>query len=90
MNEAEAFPMKYMVEVQLKPGTRNKAVEAFDERGPNRNPGVTFVAAWIGSHSDVAFVLVDAEDESRVAKTAASWPDFGDAKIHAVVDVQQY
>ena len=82
--------MKFMVEVQLQPGTRNKAVEVFEQRGPNRHPGVTFVGAWIGSHSDVAFVLVDAEDESRVAKAAASWPDFGTAKIHAVVDVQQY
>ena len=79
-----------MVEFRLKPGTKNKAVEAFERRGPSRNPGVTFEGAWVGSHSDVAFVLVNSEDEGLVAKVAESWAAFGEAKIHAVIDVQQF
>ena len=82
--------MQFMVEIRLMAGSKNKAVEAFEQRGPNRNPGVRFAAAWVGSRADVAFVLVDADDESRVAKAAESWTHFGEAKIHAVVDVQQY
>lgn len=82
--------MRYMVEFQLKPGSRNRAVEAFEMRGPNRNPGVTFEGAWIGHHSDVAFVLVDSEDEAHVVKVAELWSEFGQPQIHQVLDVQQY
>ncbi len=64
--------MKFMVEFELQPGTRNQAVEAFERRGPNRNPGVKFEGAWVGSRSDVAFVLVDGVDEGHVAKAAES------------------
>lgn len=82
--------MRFMVEFQLQPGARNKAVEAFEQRGPNRNPGVAFVGAWIARREDVAFVLVDAQDEALVANAAKSWSQVGEAKIHPVVDVQQY
>ena len=82
--------MKFMVEFRLKPGAKNKAVETFEQRGPNRNPGVTFLGAWFGNHSDVAFVLVDGEDEAHVAKVAESWAAFGNAQIHSVNDIQQY
>jgi hypothetical protein len=79
-----------MVEFRLKPDSRNKAVEAFEMRGPNRNPGVTFEGAWIGHHSDVAFVLVKSEDEAHVARVAELWSEFGQPQIHQVIDVQQY
>jgi hypothetical protein len=79
-----------MVEFRLKPGSRNKAVEAFEMRGPNRNLGVTFEGAWVGHHSDIAFVLVDSEDDAHVAKVAGLWSEFGQPQIHQVVDIQQY
>ena len=82
--------MKFMVEFRLKPGAKNKAVEAFEQRGPNRIQGVTFEGAWIGNHSDVAFVLVDSEDEAHVTKVADLWSEFGQPQIHQVIDVQQY
>jgi hypothetical protein len=82
--------MKFMAQFRLKPGAKNKAVEAFEQRGPNRNPGVTFLGAWVGNHSDVAFVLVEGEDEAHVAKAAEAWVPFGEAQIHSVIDVQQY
>ena len=82
--------MKFIVEFQLKPGGKNAAVAAFEQRGPSRNPGVTFVSAWIGKQSDVAFVLVESESESHVAKAAESWSAFGAAQIHAVTDIQQF
>jgi hypothetical protein len=54
------------------------------------HPGVRFLGAWVGNHSDVAFVLLDAEDEAHVAKAAEAWAIFGEAQIHQVIDVQQY
>ena len=82
--------MKFIVELRLQPGMRNKAVEAFEQRGPNRNPGATFKGAWVGKQSDVAFVLVESEDEAHVAKAAQSWAAFGQTQIHSVTDIEQY
>jgi len=36
------WAMKFMIEFRLKPGSKNKAAEAFEKRGPNRSSGVTF------------------------------------------------
>jgi len=82
--------MKFMVEFGVKPGNKNKAVETFEQRGPNRIPGVTFRAAWIGKHSDVVFVLVESADESLVSEAARSWSESGDFRITEVIDVEQF
>ncbi len=82
--------MKFMVEFQVKPGGKNKVVEAFETRGPNRNPGVTFQGAWIGTNTDVVFALVESESEALVAKAGQSWGEFGAYHIHPVIDVQQF
>jgi len=82
--------MKFMVEFQLQPGAKNQAVEVFEQRGPNRNPGVKFLGAWLGNQSHVAFVLVEGEDEAHVTKAAESWSAFGEARIHSVIDIQEY
>jgi hypothetical protein len=82
--------MTFMVEFRIRPDKKNQAVSAFEQRGPSREPGMTFLGAWIGKASDVAFVLVESESESHVAKVAESWSAFGEARIHAVTDIQQY
>ena len=82
--------VKYMVEFRLKPGSKSKAVEYFESRGPNRNPGVTFRGAWIGKDSDVVFVLVESEDESLVTSAGKSWGEIGTHQATAVLDIQQY
>jgi hypothetical protein len=82
--------VKFIVEFRLKSGMKNKAVEAFEQRGPNRNPGVTFRGAWVGKQSDVAFVLAESEDEVHLAKVVQSWAAFGQAQIHSVIDIEQY
>jgi hypothetical protein len=82
--------MKFMVEVRLKPDSKNKMVDAFEKRGPNRTPGVEFHGAWIGSSSDVLFVLVSSDSEAQVAGAAKSWGEIGEHSIHPVIDVQQY
>jgi hypothetical protein len=82
--------MKFMAEFRLKPGVKNQAVEVFEQRGPNRIPGVRFLGAWVGNQSDVAFVLVDGDDEAVVARAVESWRAFGEAQIHSVIDIQQY
>lgn len=79
--------MMFIVDFQQQAGARNKALEAFERQGPNRNSGVKFEAAWIGRDSDVAFALVDAADEAQVATAADTWSELSSAKIHAVVDV---
>lgn len=82
--------MLFMVEFQLKPGTKNAAINAFELRGPNRNPGVTFRGAWVGAKADVGFVLVESDDESLIKKAGEPWPELGGYQIHQVIDVQQY
>ena len=82
--------MLFMVEFQLKPGSKNAAVEAFEARGPNRNPGLKFVGAWVGSKSDIGFVLVESADEKFIVEAGQDWPELGDYKIHPVIDVQHY
>lgn len=82
--------MKFMVQLQLRPGTKNQAVEAFEQRGPNRNPGVTFRGAWIGAHSDVVFAIVESAAENLVSEAAKSLEAFGACQITPVLDIDQY
>ena len=82
--------MKFMVEFRLKPGSKNKAVLAFEQRGPNRTPGVTFRQAWIGASDDVVFVLTESTDEALVAKAAQSWSEHGQSQIYRVIDADQF
>ena len=82
--------MKFMVEFSVHPGNKNKAVQAFEQRGPNRNPGVTFRGAWIGKNADVVFALVESDDESLVTSAAKSWTELGDSRVTPVIDVEQF
>ncbi len=82
--------MKFMIEVTLRPGQKNKAVELFEQRGPNRNPGVIFREGWIAKDSDCAFVLVEGADESLVAGAAKSWSEIGTFRITQVIDFEQF
>ena len=82
--------MKFMVEFSVHPGNKNKAVQAFEQRGPNRNPGVTFRGAWIGMNADVVFALVESDDESLVRSAAKSWTELGDFRVTPVIDVEHF
>jgi len=46
---------------------------------------VSFREAWIGKHSDVAFVLVESADEQTVTAAAKTWSEFGDCQIIEVI-----
>ena len=82
--------MKFMVELQVKPGSKNKALDVFDERGPNRNPGVALRGAWIANHADVVFALVESREEALVASAAQSWDQISEYRIVSVVDIEQF
>ena len=82
--------MKFMVEFRCLPGQKDKAVAAFEERGPNRYPGVNLENAWIGTKTDAVFALIESENESHVAAAGKFWQQFGQLHIHPVTDVQQY
>jgi Protein of unknown function (DUF3303) len=82
--------MKFIVEYHLKPGSKNKVVELFEQRGPNRNPGVKFQGAWIGQTADIAFVLTESEDLALVESVAKTWSEHGSYEIHPVIDVEQF
>jgi hypothetical protein len=82
--------MKYMVQFRLNPGSKNAVVEYFELRGPNRNPGVKFLGAWIGKGEDVVFVLVEGDDQQHLAAAGASWAQFGEFDVFPVTDVEQY
>jgi len=81
--------MKYMVELKLKPGGKDKLLEAFDTRGPNRYPGVSFRNAWIDTHSGVMFILGESNEESLVAEACQAWREHGEFTIHPVIDIDQ-
>ena len=82
--------MKSMVVFHLKSGSKEQALALFEERGPNRLPGVSLQGAWIGIHSDVVFVLVESPTETAVAQAAEAWKGHGEFTIHPVIDVEQY
>ena len=82
--------MKYLVHFRLKPDLKNKAVEFFEARGPNRHLGVSFLGAWIGKEEDVAFVLLDSDSEDHLAATGKTWGQFGTYEATPVVDIQHY
>ena len=82
--------MKFIVEFRLKPGLKRKAVEVFELREPNRNPGVTLQQAWIGNHSDIVYLLAESESESLVQKVAQGWSEYGTFEVHSVIDVEDF
>ncbi len=82
--------MKFFVQFKSKPDTKERALEAFEIRGPNRNPGVTFLGAWIGRNEDVIFVLAESIDEAHLVDAAKSWNKYGDYKITPVVAYDEY
>ena len=82
--------MKFMVEFRLRPGSKHKVVETFELLGPNRHEGVSFRAAWIGTRSDVIFVLVEASSEELVSQASQKWQEHGVTLIQPVIDAEQY
>ena len=82
--------MKYMVELRLKSGVKNKALEAFEQRGPNRTPGVMLRGAWVADRKDLVFALLESADEALIAQAASSWSEFGDSQITSVHDIEQF
>ncbi|MDZ4782343.1 MAG: DUF3303 family protein [Planctomycetia bacterium] len=82
--------MKYMVQFKLRPGVKNQVIDSFELRGPNRNPGVKFLGAWIGNEVEVVFALLEASDDRHLAAAGASWGQFGEFEVFPVTDVEQY
>jgi hypothetical protein len=82
--------MKFIVECQIQAGKKNRAIELFEQRGPNRNPGVSFRGAWIGAQADIAFVLVESPDEEAVKGAINTWSEIGNFRITQVIDVEQF
>ncbi|HEY2894660.1 MAG TPA: DUF3303 family protein [Pirellulales bacterium] len=82
--------MKFIVEMVLKPGSTYRAMDAFELRGPNRNPGVALRGAWVGIRSELVFALVESEDEALVREASRAWADVGEYKINPVVEIEQF
>jgi len=82
--------MKFFVEFQLKPGNKQKIMEAFELRGPNRSPGVTLQGAWTAKNEEVIYVLAESADEALLVNAAQSWRKYGDYQITPVIDLDQY
>jgi hypothetical protein len=82
--------MKFMVEVRLKPGSTRRAVEAFEQRGPNRTLGVSMKGAWVDTRKEVIYALVESADEGLVCEASRSWAEVGDCEINPVVEIEQF
>lgn len=80
----------FIIEFRLKPGNKNKVVDLFELAGPNRASGVSFRNAWIGTRSEVIFVLCESTDEALVDQACQKWSDFGEHAIHPVINQEQY
>jgi hypothetical protein len=81
--------MKYLVELRLKPDSKERLLDAFEQRGPNRQPGVSFRNAWIGTRSPLVFVLAEGADERLIEEACKFWHEFADYTIHPVLDIEQ-
>jgi hypothetical protein len=82
--------MTFIIEFRLKPGSRNKIVEKFEEHGPNRHPGVDLISAWVGKSEDVIFAFVQCESEANLVNACKSWSETGDFTTHRVINIEQY
>jgi hypothetical protein len=82
--------MKFMVELRLKPGSTYRAIDAFEQRGPNRTAGVSFRGAWVGTRSEVIYALVESAEEALVCEASRAWAEVGDCEISPVVDIEQF
>jgi hypothetical protein len=81
--------MKYMAELRLKPDSRNRALEEFEQRGPNRNLGVSLLGAWVGKDTDVVYALLESTDAALAEQAASSWRAVAQYTITPVIDIQQ-
>jgi hypothetical protein len=79
-----------MVEFHLKPGSKREVMDLFELRGPNRNPGVKYRGAWLGTRSDIIFVVGEADSDALVERVAQSWSAHGTFTIHPVIDFEEY
>lgn len=82
--------LTYIVEFHLKPGSKNQIVQEFEERGPNKNPGVHLLSAWVGTKEDVLFAIVRTDDEGAVADACCNLSETGDYVIYPVINIEQY
>ena len=82
--------MKFIVELRLKPGSTNLAIDAFELRGPNRAAGVSFRAAWVSVGSEIVFALVESAEERLVQDACHSWAEVGASVIYPVVEIEQF
>lgn len=82
--------MKFMLEYHLKPGAKRAVIEAFDLRGPNRTAGVSFQGAWIGTESDVIYVLGESADKALLEEACRPWREHGDFEIVPVIDIENF
>jgi hypothetical protein len=80
----------FLIEFRLKPGSKNKMVDQFELQGPDHESGVSFRNAWIGTRSDLIFVLCDSAEEALVDQACRKWNEFGEHTIHPVVHHEQY
>jgi hypothetical protein len=80
----------FIVEFRLKPGSKNKILEEFEKRGPNRNPGIALRSAWVGKQADVIFAIVDSTNDDAVTRACESWSESGEYIINPVINIEQY
>jgi hypothetical protein len=80
----------FIVEFRLKSGNKDKMIALFELQGPNRSAGVFFRNAWIGTRSELIFVLCESADEASVKQACQKWSDYGEHTIHPVIQHEQY
>jgi hypothetical protein len=80
--------MKFIVELRLSADSQSKLSDAFSRWRPQRDAGVMFRGARIGSRHNVIFVVGEGEDEERIARACQSWEQHGNYRIYPVSDAE--
>jgi hypothetical protein len=81
--------MTFMIEFALPPDERQQMLAKFEAIGPNRMPGVAFRKAWVATHENRVFALVESTNEAQVQAACAEWTEQAPPRIIPVVDIEQ-
>ena len=82
--------MLYMLEIRYTREQRDDALSYFWTHGTTHYEGkVTLKGAWVATHDQIAFAVVDAADEDEMVKAAAPLKQFGDVIFVKVTSIDE-
>jgi hypothetical protein len=81
--------MKFLVEFRYDGTQREEFRRVYESAGFSQMEGASFLEGWISTKECLAFVLVEAADAATVDQGCRHWSQFGQWKIHPVMNLEQ-